>query len=77
MASIKVSQDPITRVSDQEVSVAVVDNSANTPKAGIDVMLTLSYASGLEKSFTQTTDQNGKADFVFPIGGNSKPGTFK
>jgi hypothetical protein len=53
--------------------VHVVDNSANTLRAGIEVMLTVSYADGIEKRFTQTTDQNGNADFVFPIDGNLKP----
>ena len=77
IASVNISQDPITRGSDQEVSVVVADNSADAPAAGIDVMLTVSYASGMERSYTQITDQNGNADFIFPIGASSKPGTFK
>ena len=77
IASVNVSQDPITHGSDQEVSVTVVDNSADdAPADGVDVMLTVSYASGMERRYTQTTDQNGNADFVFPIGASSKPGTF-
>jgi hypothetical protein len=56
--------------------VAVVDNSADAPADGVDVMLTVSYASGMEKILTESTDQNGNADFVFPIGATSKPGTF-
>jgi 5-hydroxyisourate hydrolase-like protein (transthyretin family) len=76
IASVNVSQDPITRGSDQEVSVAVVDNSADAPADGVDVMLTVSYASGMETTLTESTDQNGNADFVFPIGASSKPGTF-
>jgi hypothetical protein len=56
--------------------VAVVDNSADAPADGVDVMLTVSYASGIEKILTESTDQNGNADFVFPIGATSKPGTF-
>jgi hypothetical protein len=76
IASVNVPQDPIIIGTDQEVSVHVVDNSANTLGAGVDVMLTVSYADGIEKRFTQTTDQNGNADFVFPIDGSSKPGTF-
>jgi hypothetical protein len=76
IASVNVPQDPIIIGTDQEVSVHVVDNSANTLRAGVEVMLTVSYADGIEKRFTQTTDQNGNADFVFPIDGNSKPGTF-
>jgi hypothetical protein len=56
--------------------VAVVDNSADAPADGVDVMLTVSYASGMEKILTESTDQNGNADFVFPIGASSKPGTF-
>jgi hypothetical protein len=64
IASVNISQNPITRGSDQEVSVAVIDNSANAPAAGVEVVLTVSYASGMEKIFTQTTDQNGNADFV-------------
>jgi hypothetical protein len=75
IASVNVPQDPIIIGTDQEVSVHVVDNSANTLRAGVEVMLTVSYADGIEKRFTQTTDQNGNADFVFPIDGNSKPGT--
>ena len=40
IASVNVSKDPITRGSDQEVSMAVVDNnSADAPAAGVDVML--------------------------------------
>jgi hypothetical protein len=76
IASVNVSQDPIILGSDQEVSIAVVDNSAGAPADSVDVMLIVSYSSGMEKSFIQTTDQNGNADFVLPIGGNSKPGTF-
>jgi 5-hydroxyisourate hydrolase-like protein (transthyretin family) len=76
IASVNVSQDPITHGSNQEVSVAVVDNSADAPADGVDVMLTVSYASGIEKILTESTDQNGNADFVFPIGATSKPGTF-
>jgi hypothetical protein len=76
IASVNVSQDPITHGSNQEVSVAVVDNSADAPADGVDVMLTVSYASGMEKILTESTDQNGNADFVFPIGASSKPGTF-
>ena len=76
IASVNVSQDPITRGSDQEVSVTVVDNSADAPADGVDVMLTVSYASGMETTLTESTDQNGNADFVFPIGASSKPGTF-
>jgi hypothetical protein len=76
IASVNVPQDPIIIGTDQEVSVHVVDNSANTLRAGVEVMLTVSYADGIEKRFTQTTDQNGNADFVFPIDGSSKPGTF-
>ena len=75
IASVNVPQDPIIIGTDQEVSVHVVDNSANTLRAGVEVMLTVSYADGIEKRFIQTTDQNGNADFVFPIDGNSKPGT--
>ena len=75
IASVNVPQDPIIIGTDQEVSVHVVDNSANTLRDGVEVMLTVSYADGIEKRFTQTTDQNGNADFVFPIDGNSKPGT--
>ena len=75
IASVNVPQDPIIIGTDQEVSVHVVDNSANTIRAGVEVMLTVSFADGIEKRFTQTTDQNGNADFVFPIDGNSKPGT--
>jgi hypothetical protein len=56
--------------------VAVVDNSADASADGVDVMLTVSYASGMEKILTESTDQNGNADFVFPIGASSKPGTF-
>jgi 1-aminocyclopropane-1-carboxylate deaminase/D-cysteine desulfhydrase-like pyridoxal-dependent ACC family enzyme len=56
--------------------VAVVDNSADAPADGVDVMLTVSYASGMETTLTESTDQNGNADFVFPIGASSKPGTF-
>ena len=76
IASVYVPQDPIILGSDQEVSVHVVDNSRNTLRAGVEVMLTVSYAGGMEKSFTQTTDQNGNADFVVPIDRSSKPGTF-
>jgi hypothetical protein len=76
IASVNVSQDPITYGSNQEVSVAVVDNSADASADGVDVMLTVSYASGMEKILTESTDQNGNADFVFPIGASSKPGTF-
>jgi hypothetical protein len=76
IASVNVSQDPITHGSNQEVSVAVVDNSADASADGVDVMLTVSYASGMEKILTESTDQNGNADFVFPIGASSKPGTF-
>jgi hypothetical protein len=76
IASVNVSQDPITHGSNQEVSVAVVDNSADASADGVDVMLTVSYASGMEKILTESTDQNGNADFVFPIGATSKPGTF-
>ena len=78
IASVNVSQNPITRGSDQEVFVAVVDNNSadDVPADGIDVMLTVSYASGMERKYTQTTDQNGNAIFVFPIGASSKPGTF-
>jgi hypothetical protein len=78
IASVNVSQNPITRGSDQEVFVAVVDNNSadDVPADGIDVMLTVSYASGMERKYTQTTDQNGNADFIFPIGASSKPGTF-
>jgi hypothetical protein len=54
----------------------VVDNSADASADGVDVMLTVSYASGMEKILTESTDQNGNADFVFPIGATSKPGTF-
>jgi hypothetical protein len=75
IASVNVPQDPIIIGTDQEVSVHVVDNSANTLRAGVEVMLTVSYADGIEKRFTQTTDRNGNADFVFPIDGSSKPGT--
>jgi hypothetical protein len=73
IASVNVPQDPLIIGTDQEVSVHVVDNSANTLRAGVEVMLTVSYADGIEKRFTQTTDQNGNADFVFPIDGNLKP----
>ena len=76
IASVYVPQDPIILGSDQEVSVHVVDNSRNTLRAGVEVMLTVSYAGGMEKIFTQTTDQNGNADFVVPIDRSSKPGTF-
>src|SRR5215204_2170797 len=76
IASVNVSQDPITHGSNQEVSVAVVDNSADASADGVDVMLTVSYASGMEKILTESTDQNGNANFVFPIGASSKPGTF-
>jgi hypothetical protein len=76
ITSVNVSQDLITHGSNQEVSVAVVDNSADAPADGVDVMLTVSYASGMEKILTESTDQNGNADFVFPIGASSKPGTF-
>jgi hypothetical protein len=78
IASVDVSQNPITRGNDQEVSVAVVDNNSadDVLAAGIDVMLTVSYASGMEIRDTQTTDQNGIADFIFPIDASSKPGTF-
>ena len=76
IASVNVSQDPITYGSNQEVSVAVVDNSADASADGVGVMLTVSYASGMEKILTESTDQNGNADFVFPIGASSKPGTF-
>jgi len=79
IVSVTVSTDPITRGSDQEVSVAVVDNNSeddDVPADGIDVMLTVSYASGMERKYTQTTDQNGNADFIFPIGAGSKRGTF-
>jgi hypothetical protein len=76
IASVYIPQDHIILGSDQEVSVHVVDNSSNTLRAGVEVMLTISYAGGMEKSFIQTTDQNGNADFVFPIDRNSKPGTF-
>jgi 5-hydroxyisourate hydrolase-like protein (transthyretin family) len=76
ITSVNVSQDLITHGSNQEVSVAVVDNSADAPADGVDVMLTVSYASGIEKILTESTDQNGNADFVFPIGASSKPGTF-
>jgi 5-hydroxyisourate hydrolase-like protein (transthyretin family) len=76
ITSVNVSQDLITHGSNQEVSVAVVDNSADAPADGVDVMLTVSYASGIEKILTESTDQNGNADFVFPIGATSKPGTF-
>ena len=74
--SVNVSQDPIILGSDQEVSIAVVDNSSSVPAASVDVLLTVSNSSGMRKNFIQTTDQNGNADFVFPIDGNSKPGTF-
>ena len=73
--SVNVSQDPIILGSDQEVSIAVVDNSSSVPAASVDVLLTVSNSSGMRKNFIQTTDQNGNADFVFPIDGNSKPGT--
>ena len=78
IVSVTVSTDPITRGSDQEVSVAVVDNNSadDAPADGIDVMLTVSYASGMERKYAQTTDQNGNADFIFPIGAGSKRGTF-
>ena len=76
IASVYIPQDPIILGGDQEVSVHVVDNSSNTLRAGVEVMLTVSYAGGMEKSFTQTTDQNGNADFVLPIDRSSKPGTF-
>ena len=78
IASVNVSQNPITRGSDQEVFVAVVDNNSadDVPADGIDVMLTVSYASGMERKYTQTTDQNGNANFVFPIDASSKRGTF-
>jgi hypothetical protein len=76
ITSVNVSQDLITHGSNQEVSVAVVDNSADASADGVDVMLTVSYASGMEKILTESTDQNGNADFVFPIGASSKPGTF-
>src|SRR5829696_9253037 len=78
IASVNVSQNPITRGSDQEVFVAVVDNNSadDITADGIDVMLTVSYASGMERKYTQTTDQNGNADFIFPIGESSKRGTF-
>jgi hypothetical protein len=76
IASVYIPQDPIILGSDQEVSVHVVDNSSNTLRAGVEVMLTVSYAGGMEKSFTQTTDQNGNADFVLAIDRSSKPGTF-
>jgi 5-hydroxyisourate hydrolase-like protein (transthyretin family) len=76
IASINVPQDPIILGTDQEISVHVVDNSANTLRAGVEVMLTVSYPAGMEKRFTQITDQNGNADFVLPIDGSSKPGTF-
>jgi 5-hydroxyisourate hydrolase-like protein (transthyretin family) len=76
IASVNVPQDPIILGSDQEVSVHVVDNSANTFRAGVEVMLNASYPGGMEKSFTQTTDQNGNADFILPIDRSSKPGTF-
>jgi hypothetical protein len=76
IASVNVPQDPIILGTDQEISVHVVDNSANTLRAGVEVMLTLSYPAGMEKRFTQITDQNGNADFVLPIDGSSKPGTF-
>jgi hypothetical protein len=76
IASVNVPQDPIILGTDQEISVHVVDNSANTLRAGVEVMLTVSYPAGMEKRFTQITDQNGNADFVLPIDGSSKPGTF-
>jgi hypothetical protein len=76
IASVNVSQDPIILGSDQEVLIAIVDNSAGAPAESVEVMLIVSYPSGMEKSFIQTTDQNGNANFVLPIGGNSKPGTF-
>ena len=76
IASVYIPQDTIILGGDQEVSVHVVDNSSNTLRAGVEVMLTVSYAGGMEKSFTQTTDQNGNADFVLPIDRSSKPGTF-
>jgi hypothetical protein len=76
IGSINVPQDPIILGTDQDISVHVVDNSANTLRAGVEVMLTVSYPSGMEKRFTQITDQNGNADFVLPIDGSSKPGTF-
>ena len=76
IASVNVPQDPIILGTDQEISVHVVDNSANTLRAGVEVMLSVSYPGGMEKRFTQITDQNGNADFVLPIDGSSKPGTF-
>ena len=76
IASVNVPQDPIILGTDQEISVHVVDNSANTPRAGVEVMLSVSYPGGMEKRFTQITDQNGNADFVLPIDASSKPGTF-
>jgi hypothetical protein len=76
IASVNVSQDSVILGTDQEISVHVVDNSANTLRAGVQVMLTVSYPGGMEKSFTQITDHNGNADFVLPIDGSSKPGTF-
>jgi hypothetical protein len=50
ITSVIVSQNPITCGSDQEVSVAVVDNNSadDAPAAGIDVMLTVFFASGMD-----------------------------
>jgi hypothetical protein len=33
--------------------------------------------AGWRGAVHKSADQSGYADFVFPIGGNSKPGTFK
>ncbi len=65
----------ISRGSYQSVSVQVVDEQGK-PIEGASISTTVTYASGLQKTFSGQSDSSGNWNFSWQIGGNSNTGTY-
>ncbi|MCL4518984.1 MAG: hypothetical protein M1587_07290, partial [Thaumarchaeota archaeon] len=68
---ITYAQNPIVRGNTQVVYIATNPAIPNS-----QVNVTITYASGYEKSFTTISDSSGKSSVSWTIGSNSDPGTF-